>query len=83
MVTHGLWDINGLPCLETPTEEHVIIDDPLCSICLNATSNEEDFLTTCCLSKFHHDCLNGWIRAGSGTCPNCRSDISNSIPLFM
>ena len=75
MVTHGLWDINGLLCLENPTEteEPDMIDDPLCSICSDVASNEEDFLTTCCLSKFNHDCLDRWIRAGSGICPNCRS----------
>ena len=74
MMDHGLWDIDGTPCLENTTKNPVIQDIPLCSICLSDVS-AIDFQMDCCLSKFHHDCLNKWIIFGSRKCPNCRSNI--------
>ena len=75
MVTHGLWDVNAQPCLENQTDDPAINDDPVCSICLDVASDSEDFLTNCCFSKFHLDCLNIWKMVGLRTCPNCRSNI--------
>lgn len=47
-----------------------------CSICLEKIKTGK--VKTSCNHTFHRDCINSWIRMGTGNhdkCPNCRGDI--------
>lgn len=45
-----------------------------CCICLEGFKDEDRLVKLCCSHKFHHTCLEPWVRS-SGDCPLCRADI--------
>ncbi|KAI4325544.1 hypothetical protein MLD38_030929 [Melastoma candidum] len=49
-----------------------------CCICLEDFELGEEAEETLCKHRFHGFCIDSWLKKGSGTCPMCRSSISDA-----
>ncbi|KAI4330599.1 hypothetical protein MLD38_028874 [Melastoma candidum] len=49
-----------------------------CCICLEDFKQGEEAEETPCKHRFHGLCINSWLKKSSGTCPMCRSSISDA-----
>lgn len=74
------WDaycaMKGESC-RTSEEKHeggIIEPATECCICLEEFKDEDRLVKLLCVHKFHHACLELWVRF-SGDCPLCRADI--------
>lgn len=65
------------PIIVYNVEEITIdLENQYCSICLNTSDDNKNFVKTSCNHSYHQECINNWLNSQeTKTCPMCRNNL--------